>query len=81
MGVDANEFLGYLEEGKVETPPLGQLMGMPADPAAGEGGLPTMTEGNGDLTEDQKLLEHLKGIQRQTAVAIKTLEKKIAGGK
>lgn len=80
IGVDADEFMSYLDAPQEGAPALAQAMGH-ADPGAGQGGLPALSESGGELTEDQKLLEQLKGIQRQTATAIKALENKIAGGK
>ena len=77
-GVDAEEFLGYLEGPQEGADPLAVSMGH-ADPAGGEGGLPLNEGKGGDLTVDQKLLQQLEGIQRQTALAIKALKHRIGG--
>ncbi len=79
MGVDADEFLGYLDGPQEGAPPLAQAMGH-ADPGAGLGGLPALSESGGKLTEDQKILQHLENVQRTTSEAIKALKRKIAGG-
>lgn len=74
--VDAEEFLGYLDGNPDGAPPLAQAMGH-ADPGGGEGGLPSMSEGGTAKTLDEQLLEALKGVQANTAQAIKILERKI----
>ena len=78
-GVDADECMGYLEGGAPEEPPLGLAMGV-RDPAGGEGGLPLSESTGKPKSNDEHLLEALRGVQTNMSRAIKILEQKVKEG-